>query len=140
MRHLLAVLVLRLTRLTNVVGGSAPVPPDPAYLRFQDAVERGFARSRRVEDYARALGYSPRTLSRATRSSVGAGAKEFIDRRVMLEAKRLLAHSDQSATQIAVRLGFPSATNFNKYFHQRAGQTPLAFRATVRGGTPLPTA
>ncbi|MFD6288581.1 helix-turn-helix transcriptional regulator [Streptomyces sp. NPDC060205] len=135
LRHLLAVLVLRLAHLTAPVGSPAP-EPDTIYLRFRDAVEKDFARTRQVEDYADALGYSARTLARATLASIGLGAKEFIDRRVALEAKRLLAHSDQSAARIADRLGFSSATHFSKYFHHRTGQTPIAFRATVRGHTP----
>ncbi|MFJ5711538.1 helix-turn-helix domain-containing protein [Streptomyces sp. NPDC093105] len=132
LRHLLAVLVLRLAHLTASVGG--PVPEaDATFLRFRDAVERDFARTRRVEDYAGALGYSARTLSRATLVFAGVGAKEFVDRRAVLEAKRLLAHSDQTAAQIAGRLGFSSATHFSKYFHHRTGRTPIAFRDSVRG-------
>ncbi|GAA0657381.1 helix-turn-helix domain-containing protein [Kitasatospora atroaurantiaca] len=132
LRHLLAVLVLRLSQGTAAVGSPAPEPGE-TFVHFRDAVERDFARTRRLEDYARALGYSPRTLSRATLAGAGVGAKEFIDRRVVLEAKRLLAHGDQSASRIAAQLGFTSATNFSKYFHQRTGQSPIAFRATVRG-------
>lgn len=67
---------------------------------------------------------------------MGVGAKEFVDRRVVLEAKRLLAHTDLAAARIAGGLGFSSATNFAKYFHQRAGQAPIAFRTTVRGEGP----
>ncbi|MEU2226649.1 helix-turn-helix transcriptional regulator [Streptomyces sp. NPDC018347] len=132
LRHLLSVLVLRLAHLTAPAGGPAS-EPHPAYLRLRDAVERDFTHTRRVEDYAGALGYSARTLSRATLATAGLGAKEFIDRRVVLEAKRLLAHTDQTAARIADHLGFPSATHFGKYFHQRTGQTPIAFRDTVRG-------
>ena len=66
-------------------------------------------------------------------TSAGAGAKDFIDRRVILEARRLLAHSDRSAAQIATQLGFSSATNFSKFFRQRTGTSPLAFRHAVRG-------
>ncbi|MGW2741008.1 helix-turn-helix domain-containing protein [Streptomyces sp. NPDC001450] len=132
LRHLLAVLVLRLAHLTAPVGSPAPGPGE-TYLRFRDAVERDFTRTRRLDDYAQTLGYSTRTLSRATLAAAGIGAKEFIDRRVILEAKRLLAHGDQSASRIAAQLGFSSATNFSKYFHQRTGQSPIAFRATVRG-------
>ncbi|GGS99147.1 helix-turn-helix transcriptional regulator [Streptomyces janthinus] len=98
-------------------------------------MERDFAHTRRVEDYAETLGYSARPLSRATLTAVGLGAKEFIDRRVVLEAKRLLAHSDQSAARIADRLGFSSATHFSKYFHHRTGRTLIAFRDTHRGHT-----
>ncbi|QYX82602.1 helix-turn-helix domain-containing protein [Streptomyces akebiae] len=132
LRHLLAVLVLRLAHLTVPVGSPAP-EPDETYLRFRDAVERHFAATRRVEDYAHMLGYSGRTLSRATLAGAGIGAKEFIDRRVVLEAKRLLAHSDESAAQISDHLGFVTHSQFSKFFLQRAGCTPIDFRDGVRG-------
>ncbi|GAA0242175.1 AraC family transcriptional regulator [Cryptosporangium japonicum] len=128
LRHLLAVLVLR---LAHVPGGTGPEASE-TFLRFRDAVERTFTRTRRLEDYARTLGYSARTLTRATQAAAGVNAKDFIDRRTILEAKRLLAHSEQTAAQVAARLGFSSATNFTKYFHQRTGTTPIAFRASVR--------
>ncbi|QGV82502.1 helix-turn-helix transcriptional regulator [Streptomyces ficellus] len=130
LRHLLAVLVLRLAHLARP--GPGP-EPDEVHLRFREAVERHFSRTRRVEDYARALGYSSRTLTRATTAAEGGGAKELIDRRVVLEAKRLLAHSDLPAARVARELGFSSPTNFSKYFHHRTGHTPLAFRTAVRG-------
>ena len=131
LRHLLAALVLHLAHL-------GPVADDPAaehsvaYLRFREAVELGLTRTRRLEDYALALGYSARTLSRATQAAVGVNAKDFIDRRTILEAKRMLAHSDRTAAQIATHLGFTSATNFSKYFIGRTGTTPIAFRTSLR--------
>ncbi|MEO3750132.1 helix-turn-helix domain-containing protein [Streptomyces sp. B6B3] len=132
LRHLLAVLVLRLAHPGTSAGG--PVPePNETYARFVAAVEQHFTRIRRVEDYARMLGYSSRTLSRATLAAAGVNAKEFIDRRVVLEARRLLAHGDATASQIAHQLAFPNPTHFSKYFQRRTGQTPIAFRTTVRG-------
>ncbi len=130
LRHLLSVLVLRLTHVTAAASGT-PAPGD-AFVRFRAAVERDFARLHRVADYARALGYSSRTLSRATLAAAGVGAKEFVDRRVMLEAKRLLAHSELPAARIAERLGFDDAANFSKFFHHRAGLSPGAFRSSTR--------
>ncbi|BBC39035.1 hypothetical protein SGFS_103290 [Streptomyces graminofaciens] len=134
LRQLLSVLVLRLAHVRSPAG--SPVPgPDETYLRFRDALERDFTRTRRVEDYARTLGYSARTLSRATLAAAGLGAKELVDRRVVLEAKRLLAHSDRTAAQIAGQLGFANPTQFSKYFHQRTGRSPIDFRRSVRRET-----
>ncbi|WP_308312550.1 AraC family transcriptional regulator [Streptomyces sp. ISL-11] len=133
LRHLLSVLVLRLAHLTAPVGSRVPAPGD-TFVRFRAAVERDFATHHRVADYARALGYSTRTLSRASLCAAGVGAKEFIDRRVMLEAKRLLAHSDLPAARIAGRIGFDDAANFSKFFQHRADCSPGAFRAALRGG------
>ncbi|MEU2288579.1 AraC family transcriptional regulator [Streptomyces sp. NPDC013178] len=132
LRHLLAVLLLRLAHLTVPVGSPAP-EPDETYLRFRDAVERHFTATRRVEDYAHMLGYSGRTLARATLANAGLSAKEFIDRRVVLEAKRLLAHGDETAAQISDRLGFVTPSQFSKYFMQRTGRSPIDFRNGVQG-------
>ncbi|MFJ7149127.1 helix-turn-helix domain-containing protein [Streptomyces sp. NPDC100445] len=135
LRHLLAVLVLRLSHLGPSSDGPRP-ESDETFLRFRDAVEEDFSRTRRVEDYARRLGYSARTLTRASLAATGVGAKEFIDRRLVLEAKRLLAHGDQSAVQVSRQLGFSSATNFSKYFQERTGQSPIGFRTSIRGLPP----
>ena len=128
LRHLLAALLLRLAHL-RTCGEHHLLTLTDAFLRFRDAVERDFTRTRRVQDYAHALGYSARTLTRASQAAAGVNAKDYIDRRTILEAKRLLAHTDHTAAQIATRLGFTSATNFTKYFHQRTGAPPIAFRA-----------
>ncbi|MFF5078247.1 helix-turn-helix domain-containing protein [Actinoplanes sp. NPDC000266] len=132
LRHLLAALVLRLSDPSDHAG-SRPAEQPELFLHFRDQLEKNFTSSRRVEDYAHRLGYSPRTLSRATLTATGLNAKEFIDRRIILEAKRLLAHSDRTAAQIATQLGFADATNFSKYFQQRAGVSPITFRSEVRG-------
>ncbi|MFF7281217.1 AraC family transcriptional regulator [Streptomyces griseorubiginosus] len=132
LRHLLAVLLLRLSHLTTPLAGPAP-EPDETYLRFRDAVERHFTVTRRVADYADMLGYSGRTLARASLAGAGLGAKEFIDRRVVLEAKRRLAHGDETAAQISDHLGFVTPSQFSKYFMQRTGSSPIDFRKAVRG-------
>ena len=128
LRNLLAVVAMRAAALCAQPVGTV----DTTFVRFGTQVERDFARTRRVADYAVALGYSARTLSRATQSAAGVGAKEFIDRRVTLEAKRLLAHADLPAVSIATRLGFGDSTNFAKFFQHRTGLSPGAFRASVR--------
>jgi AraC-like DNA-binding protein len=115
-------------------------PPVPGralpelFARFRALVERDFAHSRDVSEYAAQLGYSPRTVSRATHEAFGIAAKQFIDRRVTLEAKRLLAHDELSAAQIATYLGFTSATNFTKFFRRHTGSTPGAFREALVTG------
>ncbi|MBA6440392.1 helix-turn-helix transcriptional regulator [Streptomyces sp. GMR22] len=130
-RHLVAVLVLRLAHLPGARSGDTA--GSAAFRRFQQAVERDYTRTHRVEDYADRLGFSVRTLTRATRATVGCGAKRFIDDRVLLEAKRLLVHTDLSATAIGERLGFPDATVFTKFFRRRSGETPAGFRTRASG-------
>ncbi|MET7281777.1 AraC family transcriptional regulator [Kribbella sp. NPDC005582] len=127
LRHLLATLVLRLTALNGSPGG--PDAGGDAFLLFREAVEERFSSTRRVDDYANQLGYSVRTLTRASLAAVGHGAKQYIDDRVLLEAKRLLVHTDLPAAAISHQLGFAGATIFTKFFRHRTGQTPTEFRA-----------
>ena len=62
-------------------------------------------------------------------AAAGHTAKQVVDLRIALEAKRLLVHSGATVAQIGHRLGFSEATNFVKFFRRLAGVTPLEFRA-----------
>lgn len=129
LRHRLAVLVLRMALL----GRSDDQQPHSAeartFSRFRRALEEGHAGSRRVEDYADQLGCSVRTLTRASLAMTGRTAKQVVDDRVALEARRLLACTDDSVAEVGRRLGFPEPTNFGRFFHREVGQSPGAFRA-----------
>jgi AraC-like DNA-binding protein len=50
-----------------------------------------------------------------------------------LEARRLLAHTDEPVAAIARRLGFPEPTNFGTCFTRHTGVTPGPFRQTHQG-------
>ena len=63
-----------------------------AFLRFRHAAEEDFRTHHDITHYARRLGYSPRTLSRVVHAATGRSAKDYISERLLLEAKRLLAH------------------------------------------------
>jgi AraC-like DNA-binding protein len=131
LQRLLAVLLLRLTHLT-APAGTLLAEHMQTFQRFRATVETDFTRARDVGHYAQVLAYSPRTLTRATLAAAGMGAKEFIDRRVVLEAKRLLAHGDEPVASIGAHLGFLDTSNFVKYFNQRTGTTPATFRSRYR--------
>ncbi|MFD9699875.1 helix-turn-helix domain-containing protein [Lentzea sp. NPDC059081] len=124
LRQLLGALLLRVARLP----GDAPAQADERFHRFQQELERTFARSRNAAEYAAAIGYSVRSLNRICLAATGRTAKALIDARVALEAKRLLVHTDLSSAAIGHRLGFSEATNFTKFFLRETGTSPGAFR------------
>jgi AraC-like DNA-binding protein len=142
LRHQLAVLLLRIALLASDDGAPATTAESRTYARFRRLLEDGHATSRRVEDYAERLGCSVRTLTRASLAVTGRTAKQAVDDRVALEARRLLACTPLSVAEIGRRLGFPEPTNFGRFFHREAGMSPGAFRATVGGesdGEPVPS-
>ncbi|MEV5356320.1 AraC family transcriptional regulator [Streptomyces sp. NPDC093516] len=132
LRHTLTAFLLRLAHLATSSAEAVRRQSDSTFTLFRDAVERDFATNHSVSAYADALGYSRRTLVRAVRAATGETPKSFIDKRVVLEAKRLLAHTDLPIGRVGAAVGFPDAANFSKFFHQHTDRTPAAFRAELR--------
>lgn len=131
LRHALTALLLRLAHLA-ASSAEAERRADTTFSLFREAVEEGFPTHHSVSAYADALGYSRRTLVRAVRAATGLTPKAFIDRRVVLEAKRLLAHSDLPIGRVGAAVGFPDPANFSKFFQQHTDLTPAQFRAEMR--------
>ena len=137
LRTQLRVLQLRIALLTGI----GPTGPESrTFARFRALLEDGHPRSRRVEDYAEELGCSVRTLTRACLAMTGRTAKQVVDDRVALEARRLLACTPMSVAEVGRHLGFPEPTNFGRFFHREAGMSPGQFRAEAarepRGAIP----
>jgi len=74
------------------------------------------------------MNVSEKKLTNATKKIAGRTPKELIDDRVMLEAKRLLTHTNHSIKEIGYELGFEEPTNFIKFFKKHAAKTPIEFR------------
>lgn len=133
-QHLLYALLLRIRRFAGLTDAAmfASSKAHDIHRQFKQTLDEAFLRTRSVREYAQRLGYSEKTLFRACLAVEGRSAKDVIDQRVALEAKRLLAHSDLSVAETAHLLGFSEATNFLKFFRRLADQTPLEFRNAIK--------
>ncbi len=110
------------------------------YVAFRNAIEADLTHRHTVVDYAHDLGYSARTITRACQRATGLTAKRVLTDRLVLEAKRLLVHTDLPAAAVSTRLGFSEPTNFTKFFARHTGHTPSRFRRLERGGSRSPAA
>ncbi|MER5455254.1 AraC family transcriptional regulator [Micromonospora sp. NPDC002389] len=137
LRHQLTVLLLRLSMLPSEQR-RAGRPEEETFRRLCREVERGYQRTRRVEDYAERLGCSVRTLTRACLAVTGRSAKQVVDERVALQASRLLAATDEPIARIGRQLGFTEPTNFGRFFTREVGVSPGAFRAAREHPGPSP--
>ena len=106
----------------------------PVFRLFRSCLEAHFREHHDVGYYARALGYAPRTLSRAVQRATGRTAKAYIVERLVLEATRLLAHDRLTAAGCAAALGFPDASNFSVFFRTATGRRPGAWQAATIAG------
>ena len=132
LRHQIAALLLRLAHLKPEGGPTSSGIDSEVLTRFRQEIESRFARTRQVEEYAATLRCSVRTLTRASLAATGRTAKQLVDERVALEAKRLLAESDLGVAEIGARLGFSEATNFGRFFARTVGASPGQFRMDSR--------
>ena len=118
----------RVTRRQQVT--VAPVTSTVA--RFQVLIDDHFRRMHRVAEYAGLLALTPGHLNDLTKAATGQTANSLIEARIVLEAKRLLAHLDAPVAEIAADLGFPDPSYFGRFFRRHVGQSPGDFRATNR--------
>jgi AraC-like DNA-binding protein len=79
-------------------------------------------------DYAAKMNITPNYLNALCRKKSGKSAGELIRQRILLEAKRLLAHSTMSISEIAFQLGFEDNSYFGRYFRRYTRLTPGEFR------------
>jgi len=97
-------------------------------LLLKDLLETNYKNQKQVNFYAKQIIITEKRLNQATSKVLGKTPKEIIDDRVLLEAKRILAHTTQSVKEIAYHLGFEEPTNFIKYFKKHSTVTPIEFR------------
>jgi AraC family transcriptional activator of pobA len=100
--------------------------------RFLALLETRFREQRPLSFYARELGVSVTHLSRSCRFVLGLSALRVVHDRLVLEAKRSLLYTPATVTHVAEELGFVDPAHFTKFFTQNVGETPSAFRRSVR--------
>ncbi|KFX06839.1 transcriptional regulator [Pectobacterium betavasculorum] len=98
------------------------------FRQFQELVDERFSQWSQVGDYANYLGCTEKSLTRATLAAQGISAKAYLSKRIVLEAKRLLIHTDLPIGALSGRLGFGEIDRFCKFFKRETSFTPKDFR------------
>jgi AraC family transcriptional activator of pobA len=94
-------------------------------------IELHFAEHWQVNEYAKALSITPTHLSRLSRSATGGSALRMIEARMMREARRNLAYTNLSISNIAYTLGYTDPAYFSRVFTRDAGVSPKVFRSQI---------
>ncbi|MDR2085051.1 MAG: helix-turn-helix domain-containing protein [Bacteroidales bacterium] len=109
--------------------GDAVSRPQQISRDFRRLVKENIKSKKSPSYYAEKLNISETYLNEAVKKTTGFTAGYWIKDYVMLEAKRLLSHTEMNVKEIAHTLGYDDHTYFSKLFRQTTGITPLAFRA-----------
>jgi AraC family transcriptional activator of pobA len=97
-------------------------------LKYRTLVEENFRKSMKVSEYARRLYISSERLRQACVNSTASSPLALLNTRRLLEAKRNLIYTNMSIALIAEACGFPDPAYFSRFFAQRTGMSPLAYR------------
>ncbi|MEE6186018.1 HTH-type transcriptional activator RhaR [Mycovorax composti] len=106
-------------------------PTDVEFFRkFTLLVEKHYKEKHNVADYAAMLFMAPKTLTHKFKKLNLPQPNEIIKNRILLEAKRLLVHTDLTAKEIGYELGYDDPAYFSRLFLQKTGTTPSHYRTS----------
>ncbi|MFM0200836.1 AraC family transcriptional regulator [Paraburkholderia fungorum] len=112
----------------------AGLPPQPERLvprrirRVTDYIRANLAPDLAIGELAALAGLSSFHFARVFRRETGETPHQFVTRLRLEEAARLLRATDQPVLQIAIEVGFETASHFSVQFKRDYGVTPLAYR------------
>jgi len=96
--------------------------------QFKNDVELYFRTHHKVNEYADRQHLTANHLNEVIKSETGTSTKDFIQNRLLLEAKRLARYSNLNAKEIAYRLGYEDVAHFSKFFKKWEGVAFTEFR------------
>jgi AraC family transcriptional activator of pobA len=98
---------------------------------FKKLVSSNFLKERSVKFYADLLFVTPKHLTETIKAETGKSAGEWIGEIIILEAKILLQDPTATVSNIADTLHFSDQSTFGKFFKNKAGLSPLAYRQSM---------
>lgn len=99
---------------------------------FKRLLLRQYKDNKSPVEYANTLNISLSYLNEVVKATTGQSVSNLIQQEVMLEAKRLLYHSDCSVKEVAHALGYDDHAYFSRLFKKAVGATPGEFRRQYR--------
>lgn len=120
-----------LTEINAAYFAADAQPADPKlakYIAFRVFVENNLTEHPTIHHAARELALSTDRLNQLVKQYSGLSPKEFINRRLILEARRRLHYGERSSVkELAFELGFNDPAYFSRLFRKVTGKTVTAF-------------
>jgi AraC-like DNA-binding protein len=95
---------------------------------LEHLIEQHYAEHQPVTFYAEQLHVTVSQLNTSTRQQLNKSVIELVQERLIAEARRLLAYSTKSVSEIAWQLNFSDNSYFSRFFKKHSGMSPEAFR------------
>ncbi|TRX60470.1 helix-turn-helix domain-containing protein [Fulvivirga sp. M361] len=132
LRSYLDLLLLKLARYYPKDGQERFANASTQKLRkLEQLIDQYYIELKKPNEYADLLHISPSYLNSICKKHVGQTLTNLISDRLILEAKRLFAHSDLTVSQVSEQLKFSSASYFIRFFKKHVGENPEQFKQTL---------
>jgi AraC-like DNA-binding protein len=99
------------------------------FLGLQKLIEECYTSLPSVSHLARSLGLGATQLYQLTKRWTGLSPKEYLNRRIILEAYRFLLYEGLPVKELASRLGFADENYFSRFFRRQTGGSVSEFLA-----------
>jgi AraC family transcriptional activator of pobA len=130
-KAILKVFLLKLIKVKEQEFTSHDIHQKRVY-EFLMLLESNYLQVRNTDFYAGKLGISSKRLNQILKDKLDKTGMELIHDRIILEAKRMIIHSEQTIKEIAYELGFSDRPYFSRFFKKQTGQTPDEFQKQAR--------
>lgn len=100
--------------------------------KFKNLVEQNFTNLHKVNEYAEQLFVTANYLNEVIKAGIGKTAKEYIQDRIILEAKRKVHYTDLTSKEIAYELGYNDPAHFSKVFKNCTNQSFSSYKNSIR--------
>lgn len=128
----LTLLLVDVSRLTVDIAGNLRLRDEPLLAEVFDFIETHYHERISLRDVAVAVSMSSGHLTTIVRRKTGRPVQEWITERRMAQARRLLAETDLSITELGRRVGYSDPVYFARSFRRAHGTTPLRWRRAGR--------
>ncbi|SBS29458.1 HTH-type transcriptional activator RhaS [Marinomonas spartinae] len=98
------------------------------FREFSTLIEKYFLKEKQIQFYCQQLNINESRLNYLCKKITGASPKKMINNRILLEAKRLLTHTNKNLTEISYTLGYIDPSYFSRFFIKHANISPSEFR------------
>lgn len=127
--YLLEVLLLCKKEIDQTSFASLTVVKSNELIKsFESLIDKHFYEYRFPKEYAKVLLVTPNYLNAMCQKIKQKSAGEMIRDRILIECKRLLIHTNLSASEIAYQLNFKDNSYFSRFFKKHIGISPDEFR------------
>jgi AraC family transcriptional activator of pobA len=98
------------------------------FNNFKRLLEQYYKEQKKLSFYSEELFITPHYLNEVVKNITGKTASEFVQDRLLLEAKRMLVQSHFQIGQIADELGFKDFSYFSRHFKKHNKLSPEQYR------------